>query len=73
MIGEIFETIGSSISGFMTNIQSMFSGITALIWTPASSGDGGSLTLLGTLLLITAGVSLVIFGFNFITRLVRRA
>ena len=73
MISEIFSTIGQSIQGFMGNLTSVFSSITSLFWTPATEGTGGSLTLLGVVLLITAGVALCTFAFNFIASHIRRA
>ena len=73
MISEIFETIGESITGFMGNLTSVFGSITSLFWTPGTGSDPGSLTLLGVVLLITAGVALCTFAFNFIASHIRRA
>lgn len=73
MINSIFETIGQSIQGFMGNLTSVFSSITSLFWTPGTGSEGGQLTLLGIVLLITAGVSLTVFAFRFIASHLRRA
>lgn len=72
MIQVIFQAIGESITAFAQNLASAFTSITSMFLT---SGTGGSyeLTVLGTATLITAGVSLVVFAFTFLYKLIRRA
>lgn len=69
MISEIFTTIGQSISGFLTNLGDASTGIASIFWDTTNN----KLTFLGTMLLITAGVSLVVFLFKLVKSLVRRA
>lgn len=72
MISAIFEAIGQSITAFAQNLANAFTSITSMFIT---EGTGGaySLTVLGTATLITAGVSLVVFAFTFLYKLIRRA
>ena len=69
MITTIFNTIGEAINGFFSNLESAFSSIGDLFF----DGDSGTMTFLGTLLLIAAGIGLVYFAFRMIYRLVRKA
>ena len=73
MISAIFEAIGQTITAFAQNLASAFSSITSMFWTEGNGTTGGSLTTLGIATLITAGVALVVFAFQFIYRLIRRA
>lgn len=72
MISVIFETITTSVTSFASALGSAFTSITSMF---LSSGTGGTyeLTVLGTATLITAGVSLVVFAFTFLYKLIRRA
>lgn len=73
MVSDIFETIGSAISGVLDNMGSVFSNITSLFYTPAGTGEtSGHFTFLGILLLITAGVALVYWAFRLIRGLLGR-
>lgn len=63
MIGQIFQNIGLAVTQFITVISS---GFTSMM--PVFYGDDG-FTLLGTLLLISAGVALVYWLFYFIRSL----
>lgn len=72
MVEKIFETIGSVITGFMANVSSAVNGIGALIWTPAESGTGGSLTTFGTLCLLGLGIGIVYWAFGLIRGLLQR-
>lgn len=58
-----FQEVWSSLLTFLTGL---FSNISKLFYEPASSGSGGQLTFIGTLALITAGVSLILLVFNLI-------
>lgn len=72
MVNDIFETIGSAISGVIDNMGSVFQNITSLFYTPGTEGGSGSFTFLGILLLITSGVALVYFAFKLIRGLLSR-
>lgn len=60
---SVFTSVWSEIVTFLV---SLFSQISGLFYTPASGSGSGSLTFIGTLALITAGVSLVLLVFNLI-------
>lgn len=73
LITAVFQAIGQSITAFAQNLASAFTSITSMFWTPGVGEASGSLTVLGILVLLTAGVSLCVFAFTFIYKLVRRA
>lgn len=64
MIGQIFQNIGIAVTQFITVIVNGFTSI-----MPVFYADEGGFTLLGTLLLISAGVALVYWLFYFIRSL----
>ena len=73
MVSDIFETIGSAISGVLDNMGDVFSNITSLFYAPATGTEtSGHFTFLGILLLITAGVALVYWAFRLIRGLLGR-
>lgn len=71
MVGNIFETIGEVVTEYVSVVTSMFGGIIDVFYTTGAEGGAGSLTLLGTLLLIGIGIGIVKWGFNLVYRLVR--
>lgn len=71
MVSAIFTEIGSIVTAFVTLLGNVFTGVAGLIYTPGSGSDPGSLTVLGTLLLISLATGLVIWGFYFIRSLIR--
>lgn len=71
MVGNIFETIGEVVTEYVSVVTSMFGGIIDVFYTAGTDGGAGSLTLLGTLLLIGIGIGIVKWGFNLVYRLVR--
>ena len=64
MIGQIFQNIGVAVTQFISVIVSGFTSI-----MPVFYAEEGGFTLLGTLLLIGAGVALVYWLFYFIRSL----
>lgn len=58
-----FTTIWTSL---MTFLVGLFPQITELFWTAGESGGTGSLTFVGTMAVITAGVALILLVFNLI-------
>lgn len=71
MVSNIFETIGEVVTEYVSVVTSMFGGIIDVFYTAGVEGAPGSLTLLGTLLLIGIGIGIVKWGFNLVYRLVR--
>ncbi len=60
------QTLTSVWTELVKFITGLFGDISALFYTPAAEGTGGSLTFVGTLAVITAGVSLMLLVFNLI-------
>lgn len=69
-VSEIFETIGEVVTGFGALIIQMFEAIVGIFYTTGTDGTG-SITFVGSLLLFSAGTGLVIWGINWIRRLIR--
>lgn len=72
MVSAIFTEIGNAITAFATALGSAVSSVTSMFYT---TGEGGGLTVLGTLALIAVGVGVVYWAFNLIRGLIsqRRA
>lgn len=72
MVSSIFSTLGEIISSFASLLVDLFSSVVAIFYTaPTGSETTGSLTIVGTLMLIALATGLVIWAFNFIRRLIR--
>lgn len=72
MLSAIFEELGNVVSGFSTLITSIFSSVVQIFYTaPTGSNTTGSLTIVGTLMLVGLGSGLVIWGFHFVRNLIR--
>lgn len=73
MVSAIFSTIGDAIVGLGNALGEGIQAVSSLFWTPAQTGDGGSFTFLGILLLVATGAGLVYFCIRLIMSLVRQA
>ena len=72
MITQIFETLGDIVSGFTDLVVSLFENVVKIFYTaPSGTETIGSLTVVGTLALVSLGTGLVIWGFKFIRGLIR--
>lgn len=72
MISQIFQVLGEISAGFSTLVVQLFSAVVAIFYTaPSGSDTTGSLTIVGTLALIGAGVGLVMWAFRYIRSLIR--
>lgn len=60
------QTITSVWTSIVEFIVGLFGKISALFYTPAAEGNGGSLTFIGTLALIAAGIGLLMMVFRVI-------
>lgn len=69
MIADIFTTIGTAITEFIKILATGFTEIIPIFYT--STGETKGFTLVGTLVLISAGVALVYWLFYFIRSLTR--
>ena len=71
IVQAIFSALATIAQSFVTLLTNVFQSVSAMIWTPGSGSDPGSLTVLGIFLLIGAATGLVVFAFNFIRSLIR--
>ena len=60
------QTITTVWTAIVQFIVGLFGDISALFYTPASGSESGSLTFIGTLAVIMAGVGLLLLVFNLI-------
>lgn len=70
MIQSIFETITNAINAFAGSLTSAVTSVGALFYTPGEGNAPGSMTFLGTLLLIGVGVGVVYWVFRLIRGLI---
>jgi len=69
---QIFNVLSNIISAFASLLVDLFESIVAIFYTaPSGTETTGSLTVVGTLMLIALGTGLVIWAFNFIRKLIR--
>lgn len=70
MISNIFTTLLEIAQAFINFLAGMFTSLQDLIWTAGTGSDPGSLTFIGTLLLISAAAGLVMWGIGLIRSLI---
>lgn len=73
MVSTIFEVIGQAVTSFVSVLSNGVSAITPMFYTAADGNNPASMTFLGTLLLIAAGIGIVYWAFRLIRGLVYRA
>lgn len=71
MISALFEELTNIASAFVTFLASLFQSVVAIFWTPGTGSDPGSLTFVGTLMLIAIATGLVMWALYFIKNLIR--
>lgn len=71
MISNIFQTLLEIAQAFINFLVGMFTALQDLIWTAGTGSDPGSLTFIGTLILLSAGAGLVMWGIDLIRSLIR--
>lgn len=69
MVQEFITLVGEWITGMISWLGSIFTGITELFYT---SGAEGGFTFLGILMLFGLAVGLVYFGINFVVNLIKK-
>lgn len=69
MLNNIFTTLSDIVSQFTTLLVSLFDNVVKIFYT--TNETGGELTIVGTLMLVGLGTSLVIWGYKFIRSLIR--
>lgn len=67
MLAEIVSTLSEWITAFSAMIVDLFLSLTGIFWT--SGAEGGSLTLLGVLALMSTAVGLIYLGLRFLLQL----
>lgn len=70
MVSAIFTEVSNAVTAFTGALSNAVSGVTSMFYT---TGEGGGLTVLGSLLLIAVGVGLVYWAFRLIKGLIKRA
>lgn len=72
MISSIFTELTAIINAFVTMLVSLFEKVVDIFYTAPTGGTGtGSLTVVGTLALISLGTGLVIWAFHYVKSLIR--
>lgn len=71
MVAAFFQELGTIATAFVSFLVNLFQSVVSLFWTPAEGGTGGSLTVVGTFMLIGIATGLVIWAFYFIKNMVR--
>ena len=71
MIADIFNTLKTIADAFIGFLKDLFENVVDLFYTPGEGNAAGSLTVLGTLLLIGLATGLVMWAFYFIRSLIR--
>lgn len=71
IVTSIFETLGQIAGEFGGLVVDLFEAAISLFYTAGEGGQGGQLTVLGVLLLISVASGLFIWAFGYIRRLVR--
>lgn len=69
MVQAIMDTLSSIVESFGGVLGKVFTGITSIFYT---ADNGGQLTFLGIILLISVGASLVYWGFKLIQSLISK-
>lgn len=67
VLESIFAALKVGVEAFGGVLASAFSAVAAIVWDPTTG-----LTFIGTLMLITLIISLVLLAFNWIQRLINR-
>lgn len=68
IITDIFAALVAIVNGFISVLVAGFNGIIQIFYD--TTGDSGTLTVMGVLLLIGLGMGLVFFVFKFIRGLI---
>lgn len=71
MIQAFIEAVGLWITGMVSWLGSIFTGITQLFFVSSETGNG-EFTFLGLLMLFGLAVGLVYFGIQFVVKLIKK-
>lgn len=74
ILNAIFDALNDIVGGFGQVLSSIFTSISEIFVTPATTTDGtATLSFIGILLLISVGSSLLFWGFNFVKNLISKS
>lgn len=71
MISALFEELTNIASAFVTFLAGLFESVVSIFWKAGTGSDPGSLTFVGTLMLIAIATGLVMWALYFIKNLIR--
>ena len=71
MISALFTELTNIASAFVTFLAGLFEEVVAIFWTAGTGNDPGTLTFVGTLMLIAIATGLVMWALYFIKNLIR--
>lgn len=72
MISALFGEMTSIASAFVTFLTGLFESLVSIFWTEGVGETPGSLTFMGTFLLIGVVTGIVIWGLHFLKNLITR-
>lgn len=72
MVQDFIELVGEWLEGMLGWLGDIFTGVTALFYTPAVGENPGGFTFLGILMLFGIAVGLIYFGINFVRGLIQK-
>lgn len=70
MVQDFISVVGEWITGMISWLTSIFTGITGLFYE--TGPEGGGFTFLGMLMLFGLAVGLIYFGINFVRKLIEK-
>lgn len=71
MISALFTELTNIASAFVTFLAGLFEDVVSIFWTAGVGENPGSLTFVGTLMLIAIATGLVMWALYFIKNLIR--
>lgn len=71
MVSAIFGELTTIASSFVTFLSGLFESVVSVFWTEGVGENPGTLTFVGTLMLIATATGLVIWAMYFIRNLIR--
>lgn len=71
MISALFTELTNIATAFVTFLAALFQDVVQIFWNAGSGSDPGSLTFVGTLMLIAIATGLVMWALYFIKNLIR--
>lgn len=70
-INDIFTAVAEIVGDAADLLTSLFESVVAIFYTPGGAESEGGLTIIGILTLVGVGFTLVMWGFNYIQKLIK--